>query len=195
MKIRQLIIFFAITVIIILTISINSYSWIGDSDTNQYKQFYLPQVPPVLFDFNNLISQGYPSNGIYSTLGHLGGMQSYNYGWNQSLGNPSFNNYNYYSFRPYSLNGYYNSMTTFAPSQDYNPSQAEVGDYGNFQFTTYADYLPSNIMNMPPMTGDAKYIATPHAIIWSNAVYPNGIPEGPYGTLFGNDPFGNDDDD
>ena len=48
---------------------------------------------------------------------------------------------------------------------------------------------------MPPVTSGAKYIATPHAIIWSNVSYPNGIPEGPYGTIFGDDPFGNDDED
>ena len=82
-------------------------------------------------------------------------------------------------------------------TQDYTPSSAEAEHYSSFnnRFTTYADFLPSNIMNMPPMTGDAKYIATPHTIIWSNVVYPNGIPEGPYGTLFGSDAFGNDDED
>ena len=111
------------------------------------------------------------------------------YGWNQPFYFLSFNNYNYPSLGQHLFSGY--------GTQDYTPSSAEAEHYSSFnnRFTTYADFLPSNIMNMPPMTGDAKYIATPHMIIWSNVVYPNGIPEGPYGTLFGSDPFGNDDED
>ena len=194
---KKLMTFFALISIIILAIPINCYSWGPGTDrgtilakSDPFRDYYLANYPSSRGPLFN--EYGLPRNiptGVlqaYNYAQHYGWNQPYNYSRNQPFYVPSFNNYNYFSPGQPFFNAF--------GSQD-SPYQAEAGNYGNFKFTTYADYIPSNIMNMPPVTSGAKYIATPHAIIWSNVSYPNGIPEGPFGTIFGNDPFGDDDDD
>jgi len=192
---KKLMPFFALINIIILTIPINSYGWLTgfeEGKNDPFQIYYYGQYLPSLRDSNLISPYGIPNNiptGVlqaYNYAQHYGWNQPFNFGRNQPFYVPSFNNYNYFSQGQPFFNAF--------GSQD-SPYQAETGNYGNFKFTTYADYVPSNIMNMPPVTSGAKYIATPHAIIWSNVSYPNGIPEGPFGTIFGSDPFGNDDED
>lgn len=190
MKMKKLMTFFVLISIIILAIPINSYGWAAGTErsvmlekTDPFSAYYYAHYLPSLYNSNNLTGH----YGIYSNV-PASNILNYAqlYDRNQPFYVPSFNNYNYFS----AVQPFFNAFG----SQD-SPYQAEAGNYGNFKFTTYADYLSPNIMNMPPVTNGAKYIATPHAIIWSNVSYPNGIPEGPFGTIFGNDPFGNDDDD